>query len=381
MQEKIKVGFIGSGFARATQAPAFALFDEATLFAVASPTARRRERFAADYRIPHAFENWQELIACNPDLICITTPPNTHAEMAIAALEKNVHVICEKPFAMNTTEAENMLRAAETNPLLTIVDHELRLLPAVKWMKKMIAKGTLGDIFSVRAEALFSSRNDPERHWNWWSDRAQGGGALGAVGSHFIDLCHFLIGATESVCAELHQHYPFRPDKNGAPQVVTSDDGFDLMLKFGKDSLAPKKIAVLTATTVESYTAFKFEVSGSLGTLRLLGDGNLYLAQRESAKGGRSTQTAESFCPLQPELDETDRLIASKLQGSALEKQGIFAQAFAHLAHASLKAIREGSRQIEGAATFQDGLHCQKVMDAAHRSAQKQAWETLTLKF
>lgn len=377
MREKIKVGFIGSGFARATQAPAFALFEEAELFAVASPTARRRERFATDYNISNAFENWQDLIAAEPDLICITTPPSTHAEMSIAALEKNIHVICEKPFAMNATEAKNMLRISETSKALAVIDHELRLLPSVKLMKNMIAEGALGEIFSVRAEALFSSRNDPERRWNWWSDTAQGGGALGAVGSHFIDLCHFLIGDTQSVCAELHRHIPFRPDKDGNPQTVTSDDGFDMMLKFQESSLAPKKLAVLTATTVESYTSLKFEVSGSMGTLRLLGDGNLYLAERESAKSGRSTQTAESFRLLTPELDDHQRFVEEKLIGSRLEKQGIFAKAFAHLAHASLNAIDGGSLKIDGAASFEDGLKCQKVMDAAYRSAEKQAWEAL----
>lgn len=375
MPDKIKVGFIGSGFARSTQALAFALFENAELYAVASPTESRREKFADEFHIPHRFEDWRNLVESDVDLVCITTPPNLHAEMAITALENGKHVICEKPFAMTVAEADKMLKSANMYPKqIAVVDHELRLLPTVRLMREFVQGGRLGTLYGVRAEVILSSRNNPDRKWNWWSDKMQGGGAMGAVGSHMIDLCHYLIGDIESCLAGYHILIPNRPGKSGEAVPVTSDDAFDLMIKFAPNSKAPLKTGHISVTTVDNYTSFRFEVTGSNGTLRLDGEGNLYLAERLDKASGRSTQGSENFVQIFPEFAQDESEVIAKREKSALEKQGIFARAFTHLAANVIHVLSNEQVEIQGCATFSDGLKCQQVMAAAEQSALKGVW-------
>ncbi|NTW49438.1 MAG: Gfo/Idh/MocA family oxidoreductase [Chlorobiales bacterium] len=374
MPEKIKVGFIGSGFARSTQAPAFALFQNAELYAVASPTESRREKFSGEFQIPHRFSDWRKLIESDVALVCITTPPNLHAEMALAAIQNGKHVVCEKPFAMTLAEAESMVSAATAHNCLAVVDHELRLLPTVKFMRQFIQDGRLGGLYGVRAEVILSSRNSPDRRWNWWSDKTKGGGAMGAVGSHMIDLCHYLIGDIESCLGAYHTHIPNRPGKSGEPVPVTSDDAFDLIVRFAPDSKAPDKTGHISVTTVEAYTSFRFEVSGSNGTLRLDGEGNLFLAERLDNATGRSTQGSENFVQIFPELAPGEADVIERRQKSALEKQGIFAKAFTHLAANLITVLGNKQYEIPDAATFADGLRCQRVMQASVQSAINGCW-------
>lgn len=375
MPEKIKVGFIGSGFARSIQAPAFALLENAELFSVASPTAQRREKFASEFQIPHCFADWRSLVESDVDLVCITTPPNLHTEMAIAAIENGKHVICEKPFTITVGEAERLASFAKAHPKqITVVDHELRMLPTVLLMRDWILEGKLGNIYGVRAEVILSSRNNPERQWNWWCDKAQGGGAMGAIGSHMIDLCHYLIGDVESCLGAYHTFIPNRPDKSGQMVPVTSDDASDLMIRFSEKSKAPGKMGIISLTTVESYTSFRFEVTGSNGTLKLDGDGNLYFAERQDKHSGRSTHGSENFAQILPELTDDDAKLVEKRKSSGLDKQGIFAKAFTHFAASLTNALAQKELSVPDVATFSDGLKCQRVMAAAEQSALKGSW-------
>lgn len=375
MPEKIKVGFIGSGFARSIQAPAFALIENVELYAVASPTESRREKFANEFQIPHRFADWRNLVESEADLVCITTPPNLHAEMAIAAIENGKHVICEKPFTITVGEAERLACFAKAHPKqLTVVDHELRVLPTVLQMRQWIMDGKLGNIYGVRAEVILSSRNNPDRPWNWWCDKAQGGGAMGAVGSHMIDMCHYLIGDIESCLGAYHTLIPNRPGKSGEMVQVTSDDASDLMVKFSPNSKAPNKMGHISVTTVEAYTSFRFEVTGSNGTLRLDGDGNLHFAERQDKFSGRSTQGSENFVQVFPQLTVDEMKVVERRQQSTLEKQGIFAKAFTHFSYSLIESLFGNRGELSNVASFADGLKCQRVMAAAEQSAQKGSW-------
>ena len=379
MSKKVKVGFIGSGFARATQAPAFQCLDNAELFAVASPTDRRRERFALEFNIPIQFTDWQDLINCEVDLIVITTPPVYHAEMARRALESGKHVLCEKPFAMDAVEGQTMLDLSrQKTTQVSGLDHQLRFHPAVCEMKRWIEAHKLGTIYGAKALGMFASRSNPERRFDWWSQKSYGGGALGAIGSHFIDLFHYLIGACESVSANLSTQIQDRPTLEGELRTVTVDDEFEVTLRFKSGSKAPQKLAILSGSTVAPYTAFSLEVYGSEGALRITGDGRLWYADRQKAAGGRSTTSSQSaFEEIKLTMNPEESKIWELIKTSPLESQGLFGHGFLYLAHDLVKHILNGETTIPKLATFSDGLACQKVMDAVHGSNQEKKWVSL----
>ncbi len=87
-QKKIKIGFIGSGWAKVAQAPAFSLMENVELAAVASPTDLNRQKFMNMFDISQGFADWRDMLHCDLDLVCVTTPPFLHAEMVTGLLAK-----------------------------------------------------------------------------------------------------------------------------------------------------------------------------------------------------------------------------------------------------------------------------------------------------
>ncbi|HCD36123.1 Gfo/Idh/MocA family oxidoreductase [Chlorobium phaeovibrioides] len=374
MKKNVRIGFLGSGWARIAQAPAFSLMDDVSLAAVASPTDMHRTKFMDRFGIPKGYADWQALLAEDLDLVCVTTPPFLHRDMVTALLGSGKSVICEKPFALNVGEAEAMFNASLSSPGLAVLDHQLRFHPAVRTMKQMIESGEIGRLHDVRSIVNLSSRNRPDQPWSWWSDSARGGGALGAIGSHLIDLNRFLVGEIKEVSCSLTTSIPRRPDGEGRQRPVTSDDSFAMMMRFGPSSMALAAPSLMHVTTVGAYTWFSFEVSGSLKTIRLDGAGRLWEITPDKAKGGRSLIDTPRWKQIEPILPWDELVLQEKIRHSSLAVHGIFAVGFAFLAHRMVKAIRNGETRIPDAAGFADGLVIQKIIRAARDSSDTGSW-------
>jgi len=374
MTKKIKIGFIGSGWARIAQAPAFSLMEDVELAAVASPTEQNRQKFMQRFDIQKGFADWRDMLQCDLDLVCVTTPTYLHREMVNGVLQSGKSVLCEKPFALNVSDAADMVSVASTAPGFALIDHQLRFHPAVRCMKQMIESGEIGKVYEVRAVVNLASRNRPDMPWSWWCDAEKGGGALGALGSHLIDLNRFLIGEISKVSCNLGTSIPSRPDKSGKACRVTSDDHFAMMMKFGPSSVALGSSSVMHVTTVGAYTWFAFEVVGSLKTIRLDGAGRLWEVLNDTAKEVRSLIDAPRWKLLEPMLSWDELVVQEKIRQSSLAVHGIFAVGFAFLANRIVNALKTKQNGLHDAAGFSDGLMIQKVMQAARTSDKLQRW-------
>src|SRR5687768_6511960 len=103
----VGIGIIGTGFARRVQIPAFLALEDARVVPVASATVQNARAAAGEFNIQHFTSDWRETVEHEDvDLVCITTPPRLHREMAIAAVGRRIHVLCEKPMAMSADEAQ-----------------------------------------------------------------------------------------------------------------------------------------------------------------------------------------------------------------------------------------------------------------------------------
>ncbi|MEI6846481.1 MAG: Gfo/Idh/MocA family oxidoreductase [Chlorobiaceae bacterium] len=374
MNKNIKIGFFGSGWAKVAQAPAFSLMDNVELSAVASPTERHREKFVKMFGITKGFADWREMLECDLDLVCVTTPPFLHVDMVKGVLESGKSVLCEKPFALNVGDASSMVDMAADASGFAVLDHQLRFHPAVRFMKQMIDGGELGKVYESRAVVNLASRNRPDLPWSWWCDAEKGGGALGAIGSHLIDMNRYLIGEIAEVSCNLSTSIPYRPDVSGKSCAVTSDDNFAMMMKFGPSSVALASSSLMHVTTVGAYTWFSFEVVGSLKTIRLDGAGRLWEIASSDAKGGRSLIDAPRWKQVEPILSKDELVLQEKIRVSSLAVHGIFAVGFAFLAHRLVKALRQKETTVHDAAGFSDGLIIQKVLQAGIDSSRLQRW-------
>lgn len=323
----VNVGIIGRGWGVRAQEPAFR---EAGLRVV--KVASRAE--------------WRDVVASSDiDLVSVVLPPPMHREIAIAALEAGKHVISEKPTAMNTAEAQDLVAAAKRHPgQIAIIDHELRFLPA--WRA---ARERIGEIGSLRyAEVRYASpgRGDRMREWNWWSDAGQGGGIWGAVGSHFIDTFRYLGFEIDGAQATLHTAITERPVEKSM-RAVTSDDVAAVNLRLRGGAMAMLSIGAVASGPDEPAT---ITLHGESGAMRLVGE-ELLLAK-----------------PMKPFV----RIAGGDLQQrQGNSPGGAFGSGTLLMAKALRTAIEDRNRDaLTPAATFEDGLAQQRVLDAARRSSQ-----------
>src|SRR5688500_7456323 len=242
MSNIVRIGIIGTGFARRVQIPAFQACEDASIVSVASGTIENARATAQEFEVPHFTDDWRETVERDDvDLVCITTPPKLHREMTLFAIENGKHVLCEKPMAMNAAEAHEMTDAAKAAGVLALIDFELRFQPGRQKAYAMLREGAIGKIRHAKYHFQAPHRGDPNGEWNWWSDEHQGGGALGAIVSHVVDSFHWFLGADISnVFCQLQTHIKQRPDASGSMRDVTTDDESLLILRFSDCELDRK---------------------------------------------------------------------------------------------------------------------------------------------
>ncbi|MEV0118927.1 Gfo/Idh/MocA family oxidoreductase [Streptomyces sp. NPDC050844] len=175
--------------------------------------------------------DWRALVTRDDvDVVDICTPGDSHAEIAIAALDAGKHVLCEKPLANTVEEAEAMAEAAErarARGQVSMVGFNYRRVPALALARQMVAEGRLGTLRHVRLTYLQDWLVDPEFPLTWRlnKDRA-GSGALGDLGAHIVDLAQYLVGEPVTGVSALTETFVReRPLLDGASSGLTGVGG------------------------------------------------------------------------------------------------------------------------------------------------------------
>jgi predicted dehydrogenase len=356
-KEIIRIGIIGAGFARTTQIPAFEACDGAKIVAIASARREHAAEVAREFGIEHVASDWRALVARDDiDLVSLVTPVVTHCEMTLAALDHGKAVLCEKPMAMNADEALRMTERAREAGVLALIDHELRFLPGRMKMRELVRRGDIGKVRHAKLTFRSDSRADANRPWNWWSDKTQGGGALGAIGSHVIDGWRWLLDAdVREVIGNLATHIRERKDESGRLRAVTSDDEANLLLRFADTELTEGATGNASMSLVEpGKPEHRMEIFGSSGALMIEESGELWQSQVGEGEWKRV---------------ETDR---GELAPGM--RDGGWARGFTAFSKRIVEALRAGRTTVAGAATFEDGYRTQLVLDAARRAHESGCW-------
>lgn len=363
MKHSVRIGIIGAGFARTTQIPGFKNCEGARIVAIASAHRENAEEVAREFDIPTVEDDWRGVIAREDiDLVSIVTPVVTHCEMTLAALDAGKAVLCEKPMAMNADEGRHMMERAKEKGVLALIDHELRFLPGRLAVAGLIRDGAVGRVRHARTMFSSGQRADTDRPWNWWSDVKQGGGALGAIGSHLIDASRWLLNTevSEVVC-DLATRIRERKEADGKARAVTTDDEANLLLRFAESELTERATGNAAMSMVQAgASAHLIEIFGSDGAVKVDGMGQVW-----TAKSGDTDWT---------EI-ETDR--GELAPGMA---EGIWSRGFTAFSKEIVAAMREGRTTVEGAASFEDGHRTQMVLDAARRSNESGCWAVVAEK-
>ncbi|HAQ20528.1 MAG TPA: dehydrogenase [Prolixibacteraceae bacterium] len=307
--------------------------------------------------------SWEKLIEREDiDIVDICTPNNSHMPIAVAAAKNGKHVICEKPIAMDTTEAKQMLEAAEVSGVNHMVAFNYRRIPAIALAKKMIDEGKLGKIHHFNAVYYQDWLVDPEFPWVWRHDiKLAGSGAHGDMNAHTVDLARFLVGDIESVCGEEKVFIKERK-KPGTKKagIVTADDAACFLARFENGALG-NFIATRFATGKKNF--LRLEIFGSKGSLifnlERLNELEYYSRDDHSAEHGfRNILVTENEHPYINRWWPPGHTIG-------------WEHTFIHEIGDFLTAI---ANNVKITPDFYDGYKCQLVLDAVMKSSKFRKW-------
>jgi len=195
--EKIKVGIIGTGSISHLHMAGYTALKNVEVVACCDINKERASVFAKRYDVGHVFTDYNEMLKLqNLDAVSVCTWNNGHAPITIAALKAGKHVLCEKPPAMNVSEALEMEKTAKDSDKLLMIGFVRRFGKNTKVIQDFISKGTLGDIYYAKTSCVRRCGNPG----GWFSDKKRsGGGPLIDLGVHMIDLARYLLGKPNAV--------------------------------------------------------------------------------------------------------------------------------------------------------------------------------------
>ncbi len=204
----LRVGVIGVGWAGQQHVAAYSAREDVELVAIAGKETEVVASLVAQYDIPQSFEDWEDLLAVEGlDAVSIAVPTFLHAPIAIAALDRGLHVFSEKPIARNGLEAHQMVEAARRNGRVLDVAFNHRQRGDIQKLKAVIDEGRLGDLYY--AKAYWWRRTGIPTIGSWFT-RAElaGGGPLVDIGVHVLDWALFLLGNPRpiAVTASTYNH-------------------------------------------------------------------------------------------------------------------------------------------------------------------------------
>jgi predicted dehydrogenase len=363
----IGYGFMGRAHSNAwRQAPRFFhLPVDLELRTLCGRDPRAVKAAAEKFGWARSAKDWRQVID-DPeiDIVDITTPNDSHAEIAIAAAAAGKAILCEKPLARDLAEAKRMTEAVRRAGVVSMVCHNYRRLPALALAREMIARGQLGDrIYHYRARYAqdWLTRPDFPLLWRLQADAA-GSGSLGDIGSHIIDLGRYLVGEFQEVCAlsETFQKRRPRPGRRTGYARVTVDDAVAVIGRFPDGA-----IANLEATRFAHgrKNALTIEINGSGGSLVFdleeLNRLRFYQAGDAPAlRGFREILVTESFHPYLEAWWPPGHLLG-------------YEHSFIHTVADFVGAVAAGRRV---APDFADGLATQRVLSAIEESARRKEW-------
>lgn len=373
----VGIGFMGAAHSQGWRvAPRF--FDlsaEPTMSVLVGRDPVRTAAAAEKWGWSESATDWREVVTRDDiDIVDIVTPGDSHAEIAIAALAAGKHVLCEKPLANSSAEAEAMTRAAEAaaaRGIRSMVGFTYRRLPATAFARHLIAEGRIGEIRHVRASYLQDWLVDPGSPMTWrlQKDRA-GSGALGDIGAHAIDLAEYMtglrLGSVSGLLETFVRERPIAGSSSGAiaggssaPSTgvgeVTVDDAAFFHGRFDSGALGSFEA---TRMATGRKNALRVEVSGSQGAIAF----DLEHLNRIEYYDATAPATEQGFTSIIVTEPEHPWVSAWWPAGHMLG----YEHGFAHQAHDFVEAIAAGD---DPSPSFADGLHVQRVLDAVEQSS------------
>jgi predicted dehydrogenase len=360
MSQHVRVGVIStSWWADAMYLPSLKSHPTAEIAAICGRNRDRAEEMAVKYGIPRVFTDYGELIQKGElDAIVVATPDDLHYPMTMDALDAGLHVLCEKPMALNARHAREMYEKAEAVGVKHMVLFTNRWQPHFRYLKRLVDEGFIGRCFHAQFRFLGGYGRRPEYMWRFDGRRANG--ILGDLGAHLIDFARLYVGEIAKVHADLAT-FVERPGAEGQEPVPANDSAL-LTLQFDNGA---QGMVQASAVAYQGDRSMELSVvlHGDAGTLE---SAWIYSGTEASATIRGARHDEEQFRLLAvPDHIRQNLDIADFMDPFVKQSAGprLFIDAIL------------SDRPVSP--DFYDGLKVQEVIDAALESHQSGSWVSL----
>ena len=346
MPGKIKVGIIGVGSIAEEHIKAYLENSDVELYAFCDINEKRLKEMGEKYGVTRLFTKKEDLLALSGiDAVSICTWNSEHAPCTIAALNAGKHVLCEKPMAMNTAEAEEMKAAAEKNGKLLMIGFVRRYGCDCKLLKEFVEKGDFGELYYSKATYLRRNGNPG----GWFGDKSRsGGGPLVDLGVHVIDLVRYIGGNPKpiSVYGVTYQKLFDRKGAIGKPKYVASSSTENDICDV--EDMASALIRFDNGLTLSVEAAFCLNMKEDKGEVELFG----------TKAGAKISPHVEIFSDMHNYMTNI-----SFDAPTSLSFGGLFGNEINHFVDCIKGRVSECKSPAD------DGIMLMKILDAIYESA------------
>jgi predicted dehydrogenase len=359
MDGRVRIGIAGtSWWADAMYLPAVATHPLADLRAVAGGSRPEHTReFAHRWGIAQAYDSVEAMLDEEElDALLVLTPNKTHHAVAMAGIERGLHVLCEKPLGMSAREARELAEAAERAGVTTMVPFTYRFMPANRYMKELLDQGWLGTPYHLNLRYYTGFGRSGAYAWRFDVGEA-GSGILGDLGSHWVYMARWYFGEIRAVSAVYSHLVPRGPRPDGAPYEV-ADDAAILLLEFENGATGSLHLTSLAHEPGPFGQRHELDLHGSGGTLRAMSDWRTI----QRVEGCRADETDPHEMPI------PDHIWAGARRDTVHNTYRDVFRTQETMQRAFVTAVAEGRM---ASPDFADGLAVQRVLEAADRSARE----------
>ena len=272
-RNSLSVGMVGtSWWADAMHLPALDSHPQAKTAAICGRHRQNAQNMADSWNIPQVYTDYEEMIEkANLDALVISTPNDTHYPITMKALERGLHVLCEKPIALTYAQAREMAELAEAKRLKHLVPFTYSFMPTARYLKELIDGGWLGKPYHLNMRYYTGFAREGDYRWRF-DRKIAGSGVVGDLGSHFLYIAEWLYGEIVALTCRLSHIVPRVPrDPQGNAYEVT-DDGCMLLLEFASGAMGSIHCTALCYEDTPFGQTHHMEFHGSDGTLHSFTD-------------------------------------------------------------------------------------------------------------
>ncbi len=251
--------------------PALANHPAGSVTAICGRDQATANKVAATWGIPSVYGDWREMLASGEiDALIVATPNDTHHPITMAAIERGLAVLCEKPLSLDATLAAEMVEAAEAAGVTTMTPFTYRCMPTFRWTKQLIDEGYVGRPYHLHLRYFTGYARDGDYAWRFDTATA-GAGIVGDLGTHWIDMARWLLGEVVAVSATIDRFVERAPRPDGSPYDAAEDSAL-IQCRFASGALGVLHATAVAWEGTPMGQIHELDLHGSAGTLHTYND-------------------------------------------------------------------------------------------------------------